>query len=70
MNRRLAVKLLIDYARSDGNASQFLLISPQNTAHLNELSGPDIQVLKMNPPERGQSTLDQFQRRPAAAASD
>lgn len=60
MNRRLAVKLLIDYARSEGKSSQFLLISPQNTSHLKELSGTDIKVLKMNPPERGQQTLDQF----------
>ena len=31
VNRRLAMKLLIDYARGHSNSSQFILITPQNT---------------------------------------
>lgn len=60
MNRRLAVKLLVEYARDtkNGTTSQFILISPQNTSHLKELEGPDIKIFNMHPPERGQTTLN------------
>jgi hypothetical protein len=58
VNRRLAVKLLIESARTSTNSTQFILISPQNTSHIKELSGPDINIMKLNAPERNQTTLN------------
>lgn len=56
-NRQLAMKLMVDNARQSLNRSQYILISPQSTSS-SDLSGPDIQIKIMKPPERGQTTIN------------
>lgn len=56
-NRRLAMKLMLENARSIGGNSQYILITPQS---LKNVEGPDVRIIKMKDPERGkgrQTTL-------------
>ena len=70
VNRRLAMKLIVENARRQEDKCQYLLISPQNTSYkllisVKDLAGPDIKVQQMPEPERGQTRLN-FQRRSAS----
>lgn len=56
INRRLAVKLMVDNAREADNQSQYILITPQELDTLP--AGPDIRMLKLKAPERGQTTIN------------
>ncbi|KAJ2999294.1 Structural maintenance of chromosomes protein 6 [Globomyces sp. JEL0801] len=55
VNRRLAIGLMVENAREPDNSSQYILITPQNMTHI---SGSDLRILKMQPPERNQPTID------------
>ena len=54
VNRRVSIKLLIDAARHDATR-QYIFISPHETTAIPR--GPDIKIIKMRDPERGQRTL-------------
>jgi chromosome segregation ATPase len=56
-NRHLAMKLIVDHARDSANSSQYILISPQGASQ-KDLTGPDIRILKMREPERGQTRIN------------
>ncbi|KAJ3276811.1 Structural maintenance of chromosomes protein 6 [Terramyces sp. JEL0728] len=57
VNRRLAMKLMIDNARDADVQSQYILITPQNMSNIN-MNAADIRVHLLKAPERGQQTLD------------
>ncbi len=55
VNRQISIELLIEAAREHKNR-QFIFITPHDYSGIN--SGPDLRVIKMRPPERGQSQLN------------
>ncbi|KAH6568645.1 hypothetical protein BASA60_008601 [Batrachochytrium salamandrivorans] len=57
VNRRLAMKLMIENARDAESQSQYILITPQNMSHVQGIGGPDVRVSRLNDPERSQSRL-------------
>jgi len=54
VNRQISINLLIESAR-DNSHRQFIFITPHDYSSIK--LGPDIRILKMHPPERGQSSL-------------
>jgi len=55
VNRRLSIEMLTEAGREQKHR-QFLFISPHDTSHIPQSS--EVKVIKMTPPERGQSTLN------------
>lgn len=60
VNRQIAIKMMIDAARRKKD-KQFILLSPLTMKIIKGLDGPDIKIIRMTPPERGQATLVQSQ---------
>lgn len=56
VNRQIAIKMMIDAARRKKD-KQFILLSPLTMKIIADLDGPDIRVIRMKPPIRGQTTL-------------
>ena len=56
VNRQIAINMMIDASRSDTD-KQFILLSPLTMKILDKINGPDINVIRMHPPVRGQATL-------------
>jgi hypothetical protein len=52
--------MMIDAARRKKD-KQFILLSPLTMKIIKGLDGPDIKIIRMTPPERGQATLVQSQ---------
>ncbi|KAJ8329746.1 Structural maintenance of chromosomes protein 6 [Batrachochytrium dendrobatidis] len=57
VNRRLAMKLMVDNARDAESQSQYILITPQNMSHVQGIGGPDVRVSRLVDPERNQPRL-------------
>ncbi|KAJ3284583.1 Structural maintenance of chromosomes protein 6 [Borealophlyctis nickersoniae] len=58
VNRRESMKLMITNARDETSRHvQYIFITPQNMGNLDGLHGPDVKIIKMHDPERGQSQL-------------
>eukprot|EP00026_Physarum_polycephalum_P000990 Phypoly_transcript_00991.p1 GENE.Phypoly_transcript_00991~~Phypoly_transcript_00991.p1 ORF type:complete len:1091 (-),score=239.01 Phypoly_transcript_00991:83-3355(-) len=55
VNRRLSIEMLTEAGREHKHR-QFLFISPHDTSHIPQSS--EVRVIRMRPPERGQSTID------------
>jgi hypothetical protein len=55
-NRKIATKLIIDNSRLQNSNSQYLLITPQSMSNVG-FGGSDVRVVKLNDPERNQTTL-------------
>ena len=55
VNRDASMRLMIDAARSSAGR-QYILITPQ--AMGNVIMGPDVKIIKMSDPERGQTVLN------------
>eukprot|EP00039_Didymoeca_costata_P002125 m.57679 g.57679 ORF g.57679 m.57679 type:complete len:1141 (+) comp11124_c0_seq1:119-3541(+) len=55
-NRQVAIDMMIGASRTM-SSKQFILLSPLTMKILEKHQGPDIRVIRMNPPERGQTTL-------------
>ena len=60
VNRQIAINMMIDAARRKKD-KQFILLSPLTMKIIDDLNGPDIRVIRMKPPIRGQSTLVESQ---------
>ena len=58
VNRRLAMKLMVDNARDTDTHSQYILITPQNMSNVPGIGGRDIRVSRLGDPERGQTRLN------------
>ncbi|KAE8226470.1 hypothetical protein CF319_g926 [Tilletia indica] len=54
VNRKISMKMIADTAKNNP-ATQFVLITPQNMANVN--FGPEVRILRMSDPERGQGVL-------------
>ncbi|CAD6976177.1 unnamed protein product [Tilletia controversa] len=54
VNRKISMKMIADTAKNNP-ATQFILITPQNLANVN--FGPEVRILRMSDPERGQGVL-------------
>lgn len=57
INRKMSINMLIRAARRS-IGKQFILITPQDMAYVD--TSPDVKVIKMHPPERGQRTLTEM----------
>lgn len=55
VNRDISMRMLIDAARGSAGR-QYIFITPQA---MGRTAGPDVRVIKLNDPERGQQTLTQ-----------
>lgn len=55
-NRKIAIRMLVEVARRNQHR-QFILLSPLNLKLIDELRGPDINIKRLYPPIRGQTTL-------------
>ena len=56
VNRQIAIRMMIDAARRQ-TEKQFILLSPLTLKIIDDLDGPDIRVIRMKAPIRGQTTL-------------
>lgn len=54
VNRKISMKMVADMAKKNP-ATQFCLITPLNMANIN--FGPEVRILRMSDPERGQGVL-------------
>ncbi|RPA76093.1 P-loop containing nucleoside triphosphate hydrolase protein [Ascobolus immersus RN42] len=54
INRKLSINMIVRAARRS-IGKQFILITPQDMAYVD--TSPDVKVVKLSPPERGQQTL-------------
>ncbi|KAK0529153.1 Structural maintenance of chromosomes protein 6 [Tilletia horrida] len=54
VNRKISMKMIAETAKKNP-ATQFVLITPQNMANVN--FGPEVRVVRMSDPERGQGVL-------------
>lgn len=55
VNRRISMKMIIDESKTSHNV-QYVLITPQNMG--NTTFGPEVNVQRLNDPERGQGVLE------------
>ena len=57
VNRRLAMKLIIENARDTATNCQYVLITPQAMGNVQGIGGPDIRAIMLQQPERNQQRL-------------
>ncbi|KAJ3011814.1 Structural maintenance of chromosomes protein 6, partial [Thoreauomyces humboldtii] len=58
VNRRSSMTAMIDNAREQQRACQYIFITPQTMGNVPGLNGPDVRVHRLLDPERGQTRLD------------
>ncbi|KND02887.1 DNA repair protein SMC6 [Spizellomyces punctatus DAOM BR117] len=57
VNRRVSMKAMIDNAREQDRACQYIFITPQTMGNVPGLGGPDVRVHRLQDPERGQTRI-------------